>query len=257
MRCDRRSSTSPNARARLAAIVDTARRRLVSGNNSFARKPLAATVLVAGTTAALPAPTWLRLEDELRTVSIEDPEVAVESTDLLMIIFTSGTTKAPKGVLNSHGRLMLLGWGAAVHMCQFQPDDCVYCAMPLFHATAQILALVPVLSAGGCIALARRFSKTSFLSDVRRYRATLSNYVGSPFAYIMDTPAHPDDADNPLCLGYGNEAPRQYIEAFSKRFGCEVIDGYGASEVRRFTPDDLAVLRTRFEGAGHAARLEE
>jgi acyl-CoA synthetase (AMP-forming)/AMP-acid ligase II len=67
-----------------------------------------------------------------------------------MIIFTSGTTKAPKGVLNSHGRLMLLGWGAAVHMCQFQPDDCVYCAMPLFHATAQILALVPALSAGGC-----------------------------------------------------------------------------------------------------------
>ena len=111
MRCDRRSSTSPNARARLAAIVDSARRRLVSGNNSFARKPLAATVLVAGTTAALPAPTWLWLEDELRTVSIEDPEVAVESTDLLMIIFTSGTTKAPKGVLNSHGRLMLLGWG--------------------------------------------------------------------------------------------------------------------------------------------------
>ena len=148
-----------------------------------------------------------------------------------MIIFTSGTTKAPKGVLNSHGRLMLLGWGAAVHMCQFQPDDCVYCAMPLFHANAQILALVPALSAGGCIALPRRFSKTSFLSDVRRYRATLFNYVGSPFAYIMDTPAGPDDADNPLRLGYGNEAPRQYIEAFSKRFGCEVIDGYGASEV--------------------------
>jgi fatty-acyl-CoA synthase len=116
-------------------------------------------------------------------------------------------------------------------MCQFQPDDCVYCAMPLFHANAQILALIPALSAGGCIALARRFSKTSFLSDVRRYHATLFNYVGSPFAYIMDTPARPDDADSPLRLAYGNEAPRQYIEAFAQRFGCEVIDGYGASEV--------------------------
>ena len=66
---------------------------------------------------------------------------------------------------------------------------------------------------------------------MRRYHATLFNYVGSPFAYIMDTPAHPDDADNPLRLAYGNEAPRQYIEAFAQRFGCEVIDGYGASEV--------------------------
>ncbi len=47
----------------------------------------------------------------------------------------------------------------------------------------------------------------------------------------MDTPAQSDDADNPLRLAYGNEAPRHYIEAFARRFGCEVIDGYGASEV--------------------------
>lgn len=174
---------------------------------------------------------WQLLEAALTTVAADDPEVAVEPSDLLMIIFTSGTTKAPKGVLNSQGRLMMLGWGASVHMCKFTQADCVYSAMPLFHANAQILAFVPAMVAGGRIALARRFSKTSFLADVRRYGATLFNYVGSPFAYIMDTPPQPDDADNPLRLAYGNEAPRQYVEAFAKRFGCEVIDGYGASEV--------------------------
>ena len=171
------------------------------------------------------------LSRQLESVPDADPEVPVEPADLLMVIFTSGTTKAPKGVLNSNGRLMLLGWGASVHMCHFTPADTVYAAMPLFHANAQILAVVPALSAGGCIALARRFSKSCFLSDIRRYHATLFNYVGSPFAYVMDTPAQPDDADNPLRLAYGNEAPRQYIEAFAKRFGCEVVDGYGASEV--------------------------
>jgi fatty-acyl-CoA synthase len=178
-----------------------------------------------------PPQGWLALPAELAGVLGSDPEVPVEASDLLTIIFTSGTTKAPKGVLSSHGRLMLLGWGAAAHMCRFTAADTVYAAMPLFHANAQILALVPALCAGGCIALARRFSKTQFLPDVRRYGATLFNYVGSPFAYVMDTPARPDDADNPLRLAYGNEAPRHYIEAFAKRFGCEVIDGYGASEV--------------------------
>lgn len=173
----------------------------------------------------------LQLDAELASGPSTDPAVLVESTDLLMIIFTSGTTKAPKGVLNSHGRLMMLGWGAMARMCGFTAADTVYCAMPLFHANAQILALVPALTAGGCIALSRRFSKTHFLNDVRRYGATLFNYVGTPFAYIMDTPARPDDADNPLRLAYGNEAPRQYVEAFATRFGCEVIDGYGASEV--------------------------
>ena len=174
---------------------------------------------------------WLRLEQELASAPATDPVVPVEPSDLMMIIFTSGTTKAPKGVLNSNGRLMMLGWGAMARMCGFAAEDTVYCAMPLFHANAQILALVPALTAGGAVALARRFTKTNFLSDVRRYGATLFNYVGTPFAYIMDTPAQPDDADNPLRLAYGNEAPRQYVEAFAARFGCEVIDGYGASEV--------------------------
>jgi len=182
-------------------------------------------------TASAPGQRWLPLGHELAAVASTDPAVSVESTDLLMIIFTSGTTTAPKGVLNSNGRLMMLGWGAMARMCGFTADDTVYCAMPLFHANAQILALVPALMAGGCIALARRFSKTTFLSDVRRYGATLFNYVGTPFAYIMDTPEQPNDADNPLRLAYGNEAPRQYVEAFARRFGCEVIDGYGASEV--------------------------
>ncbi|HXQ23388.1 MAG TPA: AMP-binding protein [Candidatus Acidoferrales bacterium] len=184
-------------------------------------------VLVAGARDG----EWPQLGDQLAALPTTDPQIAVEPSDLLMIIFTSGTTKAPKGVRNSHGRLMLLGWGASVHMCKFSAADTVYAAMPLFHANAQILALAPALTAGGCIALARRFSKTNFLADVRRYGATLFNYVGNPLAYIMDTPQRSDDADNPLRLAYGNEAPRQYIDAFSQRFGCEVVDGYGASEV--------------------------
>jgi fatty-acyl-CoA synthase len=184
-----------------------------------------------GATDRPAAQEWPRLQPALASVSTDDPRFPVQPPDLLMIIFTSGTTTAPKGVLNSHGRLMLLGWAAAAHMCGFTAADTVYTAMPLFHANAQILALVPALTAGGCIALARRFSKTKFLTDIRRYSATLFNYVGNPLAYIMDTPVQPDDADNPLRLAYGNEAPRQYIEAFAKRFGCRVIDGYGASEV--------------------------
>ena len=176
-------------------------------------------------------PHWPALEAALAGASDADPQIAAEPSALLLIVFTSGTTRAPKGVLNSQGRLAMLGWGASQHMCHCTPDDVVYCAMPLYHSNAQVLAFAPPLLAGGGLALARRFSKSTFLADVRRYGATLFNYVGNPLAYIMDTPERSDDADNPLRLAYGNEAPRQYIEAFAKRFGCDVIDGYGASEV--------------------------
>lgn len=174
---------------------------------------------------------WPRLDAELRGAEATDPAVPVDPAMLLLIVFTSGTTTAPKGVLNSQGRLMMLGWGASLHMCHCTAADVIYCAMPLYHANAQVLAFAPALIAGAGLALARRFSKTSFLADVRRHGATLFNYVGNPLAYLMDTPERPDDAENPLRLAYGNEAPRQYITAFARRFGCEVTDGYGASEV--------------------------
>jgi fatty-acyl-CoA synthase len=124
------------------------------------------------------------------------------------------------------------GWvgQSLVSRAQATPDDVVYCAMPLFHSNAQILALGTSLAAGCGLALARRFSKTRFLDDVRHHGATLFNYVGSPLAYVMDTPPRPDDADNPLRLAYGNEGPRQYLDAFARRFGCRVVDSYGASE---------------------------
>jgi fatty-acyl-CoA synthase len=159
-----------------------------------------------------------------------DPQAPAGFDDLFLLVFTSGTTGGPKAVMRGHGRLALMGDGAAQMLAHAMPEDVIYCAMPLFHSNAQVLALAMSLAAGCGLALAPRFSKTRFLSDVRRYGATLFNYVGSPLAYVMDTPARPDDADNPLRLAYGNEGPRQYLDAFARRFGCRVIDSYGASE---------------------------
>jgi fatty-acyl-CoA synthase len=173
----------------------------------------------------------VRLEDALAACPDTDPNAPVTDDDLCVIVFTSGTTAAPRGVLRSHKRLLFMSCGAAMMVTGCTPDDRVYCAMPLFHANAQILALGVALTGGAPLVLARRFSKSRFLGDVRRHGCTLFNYVGSPLAYIMDTPERPDDADNPLRLAYGNEGPRQYLEAFARRFGCRVIDSYGASEV--------------------------
>ncbi len=171
------------------------------------------------------------LPDALAAQPADDPGVVLEDDELALLLFTSGTTAGPKAVCRGHGRLTLMAHGAVFTMCQATPDDVIYCVMPLFHANAQVLGLGVALAAGCQLVLGRRFSASGWLPDVRRYGCTLFHYVGSPFAYIMATPEAPDDADNPLRLAYGNEAPRQYLDAFARRFGCRVVDGYGASEV--------------------------
>jgi fatty-acyl-CoA synthase len=179
------------------------------------------------------------LEDALGPHAPVDPQVPIGFDDLALIIFTSGTTAAPKGVMRAHGRLLLFGFGAVMNMTHATPDDVVYCCMPLFHSNAQILGLSMTLAVGCSLALARRFSKSRFLDDVRRHGATLFNYVGSPLAYVLDTPERPDDSDNPLRLAFGNEGPRQYLDVFARRFDCRVVDSYGASEVGvSFTRED-------------------
>jgi fatty-acyl-CoA synthase len=111
--------------------------------------------------------------------------------------------------------------------------------MPLFHSNAVLAGLAPALASGATLALARRFSASRFLDDVRAHGATYMNYVGKPLAYLLATPERPDDADNPLRVAFGNEASDRDIREFGRRFGCRVVDGFGSTET--------AIIITRTE----------
>jgi len=111
-----------------------------------------------------------------------------------------------------------------------EPDDVGYVAMPLFHSNSMMVGLAPALVAGASVGLARKFSASRFLDDVRRYGATWFNYTGKPLAYLLATPPRPDDADNPLRLAYGNEGSPQVVDAVADRFGVAIIDVFGSTE---------------------------
>ncbi|QFG24470.1 AMP-binding protein [Actinomadura sp. WMMB 499] len=145
------------------------------------------------------------------------------------LIFTSGTTSAPKAVLCGQGRLGRIARQQAARR-NLGRDDAFYVAMPMFHSNALMAGIAPAVATGGRLVLRRRFSASGFLPDVRRYGVTFFNYVGKPLSYILATPPRPDDADNPLRIAFGNEAAQRDIDAFAERFGCTVIDSYGSSE---------------------------
>jgi len=166
-----------------------------------------------------------------------DTQVTEETLGYLL--FTSGTSGAPKACLCSQGRMARIGTAVA-QLFELTSEDVCYVSMPLFHSNALMAGWAPALCAGATVALRERFSASGFLPDVRRYGATYFNYVGKPLSYILDTPERPDDADNPLRRVFGNEAAPADVERFATRFGCTVQDAYGSTEggatVQR-TPD--------------------
>ncbi len=166
------------------------------------------------------------------------PYREVEAMDTFMMIFTSGTSGDPKAVQVNH--LMVLFSGLNLQgRFELGADDVCYVAMPLFHSNAVVAGWSPAVCGGATIVPAK-FSASRFLDDVREYGVTYMNYVGKPLAYVLATPERPDDADNTLRVAFGNEASDRDIDEFTRRFGCDVWDGFGSTE--------LAVIITREPG---------
>jgi fatty-acyl-CoA synthase len=172
-------------------------------------------------------PDWAALLEEHAGAPV--PAVEVAPDDLMMLIFTSGTSGDPKAVNVTQAKVAYPGQFLAERF-GLSPADTAYLSMPMFHSNAIMAGWGPALAAGATVALARRFSASGFLPDVRRYGATYANYVGKPLTYVMATPERPDDAENPLRLVFGNEANDRDISGFARRFGCVVVDSYSSTE---------------------------
>ncbi len=170
---------------------------------------------------------WARLLARHNRADV--PDATVDDDTLLMLIFTSGTSGSPKAVNVTQAKVAVPGVFLSERF-GLTPDDVAYLSMPMFHSNAIMAGWGPALASGATIALARRFSASGFLADVRRHGATYANYVGKPLTYIMATPERPDDADNPLRLVFGNEANERDIAEFGRRFGCVVVDSYSSTE---------------------------
>ncbi|OHT88912.1 AMP-binding protein [Mycobacteroides saopaulense] len=173
------------------------------------------------------SPEYLAQIHENRTPAAISDEVSADS--LFLLLFTSGTTGASKAVKCSQGRLAQIAHLATEKFGHVR-SDVDYCCMPLFHGNALMALWAPALANGATVCLTPAFSASRFLPDVRYFGATFFTYVGKALGYLLATPERSDDADNPLVRGFGTEASPEDQAEFRRRFGAELLEGYGSSE---------------------------
>ncbi|CCD22791.1 long-chain fatty acid transporter FAT1 NDAI_0A06370 [Naumovozyma dairenensis CBS 421] len=169
------------------------------------------------------SPTFLQ-EDELRSPKdLTDFKAA-------MLIYTSGTTGLPKSAIMSW-RKAAIGCQLFGYVLHMNNESVVFTGMPLFHSTAALLGVCAVLSQGGCIAVANKFSATNFWKQAYLTEATHIQYVGEVCRYLLHTPVSKYESIHRVKVAYGNGLRPDIWQAFRERFNIEVIgEFYAATE---------------------------
>ena len=167
------------------------------------------------------------------------------STAIWALIFTSGTSDAPKAVICSQRRLLVTGKRMSMIM-DLGPDDIGYVCMPLFHSNAVQVGWAPSLVVPCAVGLGRRFSASRWLAR----RAPLSRDILQLHGQAARVPARPTRA----CRRRRQSAARRvrqrgfaatWSRSFGRRFGLEVIDAYGATEGGVAVNRDVEMPRRR------------
>jgi carnitine-CoA ligase len=183
--------------------------------------------------------TWMRVGKDSSQPSVEDffdlsndppdTDVPIFSDDHALILYTSGTTGFPKGVIHTHGDYLLTAASFA-RTINLTPQDRLLTANPLFHVNAQFYACMGTLFAGATFILAEKFSASQLWSWTRCYRANKMVLLLPLTTILYNRPPLPDDADNPVELVVAGGVPAGCYDDFQKRFGVKLQTLYSLTE---------------------------
>lgn len=156
--------------------------------------------------------------------------VAVHPKDEALLLFTSGSTGVPKGVVMTHGNLL----AAAENISQahhLTTVDIVLCVLPFFHANGLIITFLTSVFSGGRVIVPRKFSASKFWEWANRYQVTWFSAVPTILSILLSSEQH---EKVPESLRFARSAsaslPIAVFEEFERRFKIPVIESYGLSE---------------------------
>lgn len=174
------------------------------------------------------------------SASASDPMAAVADADSIgpasdgLLMYTSGTTGRPKGVVLTHSNLLAGGRNTCTAH-ELDDADRALCVLPLFHINGLSVTLMAPLVSGGSVVMPSRFSARSFWNWIEEHRCSWFSVVPTQVSYLLHADPQSDPpAGGGRALRFGRTASAplspEMHRAFEKRFGIPLIETMGLTE---------------------------
>jgi long-chain acyl-CoA synthetase len=164
--------------------------------------------------------------------------------DEALIVYTSGTTAAPKGVVLTHGNLLIDAWAIA-RWHRLGPSDKLMCVLPIHHVNGLVVTLLTPLLAGASTVLNRRFRTATFWKRIKSEEVSVVSVVPTLLQFLCEAGEEIRREDIPtfrhVICGAG-PLTVDLARRFEETFRVPIMHGYGLSETtcyNCFLPIDL------------------
>ncbi|HXF38447.1 MAG TPA: AMP-binding protein [Blastocatellia bacterium] len=171
---------------------------------------------------------------EAASAPASDPRTPAEPDDVILTIFTSGTTGRLKAAEHTQASYAAVSNNTSINLPDIQPDDVMLHAASLFHASGCFV--LPYWIRGAATAVLARFEPSEFLQAIAKYRATSIHVVPTMLAILL---AHPEiesaDMSSIRSIVYGaSPMPLPVIKRAIELWGPRFIQYYGQTEAPLF-----------------------
>ncbi len=181
----------------------------------------------------------IQVDNDAETLCVGNEELSdihlpdITEEDEALLLYTSGTTGNPKGVILSH-KNMIAGGQYTTMAHELTTQDRALCVLPLYHINGEVVTLVAPLVSGGSVVVPHKFSASNFWQLISEYHCTWFSVVPTIISYLCCSETYVEKELHLKQLRFGRSAssalPPSLHKTFEEKFNVSIVETLGLTE---------------------------